>query len=203
MTPTEALASLNLTVKAVFVPFSLSRNNGKTKGRDLWQSLNWTVTLLRGDREILTTDYSAGIAHCPGHNKPVPKGWDRPARFWTQAITEWEIENGHQAQWTSWGGSASGTFKAARQPASQEQRDAGLRDMVRIPILPKPEDVVAALLMDIVEEPFEDWASNLGYDPDSIKAKAIYDLCVQHTMQLRQWLGNDGIETLREAFQDY
>lgn len=198
MTPTEALAAHNLTVKAVFVPFSLSRNNGKTKGRERWESLNWTVTLMKGDREIMTTDYSAGTGHCPGEKKPMPKGWDRPDRFWKAAITEWEIENGHVAEYSQWGG-----FKAARQPATQAQRDAGLREMVRIPILPKPEDVWHSLISDIVDEPFEDWAANMGMDEDSIRAKATYDLCVEHTMRLRQYLGNDGIEALREAFQDY
>lgn len=198
MTPTEALAHLGLTIRAEFVPFSLSRNNGKTKGRERWPSLNWRVTLLRNDREIMTTDYSAGIAHCPGYNRSVPQAWDRPLSFWKQSITEWEIENGFEATWMRFYG-----FSAKRRPATQAERNEGKREQVRIAIEPKPEDVVYSLLMEVVEEPFEDWASSLGYDPDSISTKAIYDLCVDHTMRIRAAIGNEGVETLREAFQDY
>lgn len=198
MTPTEALAALNLTVKAVFVPFSLSRNNGKTKGRELWKSLNWTVTLMRGEREVLTTEYSAGVGHCPGDKVKMPQTWDQSPRNWKPAITDWEIENGFEATWMRFTG-----FAAARRPATEAEIAEGKRDRVRKAILPQPENVVHSLLMDMVDEPFEDWALNLGYDPDSIKAKAIYDYCVEHTMRMRQWLGNEGIETLREAFEDY
>lgn len=198
MTPTEALASLNLSIRSEFIPFSLSRNNGKTKGRDAFPSLNWRVTLLKGDREILTTDYSAGIGQCPAQKLKAPTGFHGNDHVFQRMASAWEIENGHVAQWHY-----GDDFKAKRQPATQEQRDAGLREMVRIPILPKPEDVWASMIMEIVDEPFEDWASSLGFNSDSIKDKAIYDLCVEHTMKLRQWLGNAGIETLREAFQDY
>lgn len=199
MTPTEAIAQLGLSIKSEFVPFSLSRNNGKTKGRGLWKSLNWRVTLFRNGRDILTTDYSAGVGHCPGNKKPVPKTWDRPPRMWVDAITKWEIENGFKAgTWTTWGG-----FAAERRAATEEEVNNGKRDRVRVAIEPSTENVIHSLIMDIVDEPFEDWAANLGYDPDSIKAKAIYDECVEHTMKLRQWLGNDGVELLREAFQDY
>lgn len=198
MTPTEALASLGLTIRAEFVPFSLSRHNGKTKGLERWESLNWRVTLLRNDREILATDYSAGIAHAPGYTTKVPASWDRPHSMWPHSIAEWEIENGFEATWMSWS-----SFTAKRRPATEAERNEGKRDQVRIAILPDPNDVWASMILDLVEEPFEDWAPSLGYDPDSIRAKAIYDVCVEHTMKLRGALGNAAIETLREAFQDY
>lgn len=198
MTPTEALASLGLTVTAEFVPFSLSRNNGKTKGKEKFLSLNWNVTALRNGREILKTEYSAGIGHCPGMKKPVPSTWDRPNRFWFSSISEWEIENGYEASWMRFTG-----FSAMRRAATEEEMNDGKRDRVRKAILPKTEDVFYSLINDIVEEPFEDWCANFGYSDDSIDAKRLYDLCVDHTMRLRSAIGDAGIETLRAAFQDY
>lgn len=62
------LARHNITVESVFVPYSRSRNfvQGAPASK---QSLNWRVTLKRDGREILTTDYSAGIAHCPSYKQ--------------------------------------------------------------------------------------------------------------------------------------
>lgn len=58
------MATLGLTVDSVFVPLSKSRNAGEKH-----RTLNWRVTVKRNGREILTTDYSAGIAHCPAYSE--------------------------------------------------------------------------------------------------------------------------------------
>lgn len=68
-------ADLGLTVKAEFVPWSLSRRAGE-KG----PSLNWKVTLVRNGRAVLTTDYSAGAGHCPSY-KPGRQSVDDAARL--------------------------------------------------------------------------------------------------------------------------
>ena len=63
-----ALESLKLTVDAAFVPFSQSRNKAEKS-----PSLNWRVTVKRDGHDVLTTDYMAGMAHCPGYSvKTVP-----------------------------------------------------------------------------------------------------------------------------------
>lgn len=68
----EAMDKLGITVISEFVPYSLSRNaNPGAHPKDM--SLNWKVTLLKDGREILTTDYTAGIGHCPSY-QPF-KGW--------------------------------------------------------------------------------------------------------------------------------
>lgn len=43
----------------------------------------------------------------------------------------------------------------------------------------------------------------LGYDPDSRKAEAIYKACLEIALKLRNALGEDGLAKLREAAQDY
>lgn len=65
-----AMERHGITVRAAFVPFSQSRNaKPDPKPGDL--SLNWKVTLLKDGREVLTTDYQAGIGHAPSYKH----GW--------------------------------------------------------------------------------------------------------------------------------
>jgi len=50
---------------------------------------------------------------------------------------------------------------------------------------------------------FESWAQELGYDTDSLKAKKIYDTCRKQAEKLLKAIGEDNLQSLREAFQDY
>lgn len=43
---------------------------------------------------------------------------------------------------------------------------------------------------------FEDFASDLGYDPDSRKAEKIYKACVRQSKKLKQFLGDSAFEDL-------
>ena len=201
--PVDAIVALGLTLRAEFVPWSQSRNKGEKD-----RTLNWRVTLLRTvkvpktiprdtydpereapimsrsivagefvDRttEVLTTDYSAGIAHCPSYDTSTFRG---QVTVDGKTALEWETENG-----TKW-------------------RD-GLRGA---PILPDTLDVVNSLILDsdVLNYPtFEEWAGDLGYDPDSRKGEAIYRACLEIALKLRNVIGEDGMTQLREAFQDY
>lgn len=64
MNPTEAIETLQLSIKSTFIPFSRSRNKGEKS-----PSLNWSVTLEKNGKPVLTTDYMAGCAHVPGYNQ--------------------------------------------------------------------------------------------------------------------------------------
>ncbi len=61
------------------------------------------------------------------------------------------------------------------------------------PTPPEVADVVHSLVSDAsaLDEPFADWASNCGYDDDSIKAKAIYDQCIELGHKIKRLLGKD------------
>lgn len=59
------LERLGVTMSAKFVPFSRSRNKAEKN-----LSVNWEITLKRGGREIITTDYMQGIAHVPEYTDP-------------------------------------------------------------------------------------------------------------------------------------
>lgn len=176
------IAALGLSVTAVFVPWSKSRAfkpGGKLNDR----SLNWKVTIARNGREVLTTDYGAGIGHCPAYNNSKAFGCGLSV-YKAEAI-EYETEHGKIARSAYGGGGIRPTNDA---------------------IKPDPIDVVWSLIQDasvLDAGGFESWAGDLGYDTDSRKAEAIYRECLDLALKLRAALGDEGLRQLQEAGQDY
>ncbi len=175
-----ACTSLGLTLRTEFVPFSLSRNakNDRDGTAPSKRSLNWRVTLERNGRDVLTTDYSAGIGHCPSY--------DQRAR-WTLDYTALIV---HETE--------KGT-RARPSPAL-----GGVR--AGAPIHPEAASVIASLVLDssvLDAGGFEEWASEYGYDADSRAAEAIYRACLEHALKMRAAIGDAGLETLRTACEDY
>lgn len=183
----KAASDLGVTMSAVFVPFSTSRNAAPRNGQDKpWQSLNWKVTLERNGRAFLTTDYSAGIGHAPSANAKAPRTFHGSDSWYRAHATEWEIEHGYAARW-SWGAE----FKRAL-PAK--------------PLMPEIEAVLSSLVLDsgVLDYPgFEAWADEYGYDADSRTAEATWRECLNTALQLRAAIGDAGIEALRTACEDY
>lgn len=196
---TAAMADLGLTVHAVFVPWSQSRNRderetdsaGKPTKR-LRHSLNWRVTLYKARSatdtapsiSIVATDYSAGIAHCPAYKADIKAFGARLSIMRATAII-WECENGRAC--TMMDGS---------------NRPAGYGPL----LTPNACDVVASLVMDsnvLAAGGFEEWARDLGYDTDSRKAEATYKACLEIALKLRNGIGEAGLQQLRDACQDY
>ena len=173
--------SMGLTLDAVFVPFSQSRN---AKGK--YKSLNWKVTLRRDGREVLTADYSAGCAHAPSYKqhfgRPTNNSRDR------ELMVEWECEHGYPARGVGFGTKVYGGSNAKNA------------------ILPDSCDVLHSLVLDadvLEHRGFEYWASNFGYDTDSRKAEAIYRACLDLALKLKNSLSDEQFAALRKAFQDY
>jgi hypothetical protein len=74
------------------------------------------------------------------------------------------------------------------------------------PILPKMEDVLSSLILDaevLNYSTFEEWADNMGYNPDSRKHETIYIACLKMGLKLRNGLGDEIIKQLQELLQDY
>jgi len=197
-----AMTEHGITVKSEFVPYSKSRN-AETKderGNPVY-SLNWKVTLQRNGRDVLTTDYSAGMGHCPSYNKKAPTSWDRPPRYWQAAICAWECENGFEATMKPF-------FRdfTKRQGARSQADIESNRPRVFFPIEPKQADVVHSLILDssvLDSGGFEEWASEFGYDTDSRKAESIYRACLEIALKVRSGLGESVMSALRDATQDY
>lgn len=59
---------------------------------------------------------------------------------------------------------------------------------------PTAEDVLVSVLMDvqgIEDQNFLDWAGNMGYSDDSIKALKIYEACMKEQKDIKEWLGQE------------
>lgn len=174
--PQTIMAELGLEVESVFVPWSKSRFFKADTKDPRERSLNWRVTLKRGGREIISTDYTAGLGHCPAYQK-LKRGF---ISLYDEAGIIHETEKG-----TIW---IDNEFRKGK------------------PILPDSASVLHSLLMDsdaIDCSTFEEWAENSGYDVDSRKAEAIYRQCLEIGLKLRNGLGDGNLTRLREAFQDY
>lgn len=172
-TPQTAIEALGLTVSAVFVPQSQSRNAKEVKTpSDL--SLNWRVTVNRNGRPVIETDYMQGIGHVPAYNRRDLGHANSLLRF--EALKK-EAETGRHSQ---------GLARPLPAPTAADVlyslcSDAGALDYAS----------------------FEDWAADFGFDTDSREAERIYRACLDIGLKLRAAIGDAGLEQLREAFQDY
>ena len=170
------LSDNEITVSAEFVPFSKSRNAGEKS-----PSLNWIVTLKKGNRAILSTDYSAGCGHTPAYKSKEKD------QYIKNKMIRYECETGKQIRF--W----------------MEAMDAPMGYSPSRPILPDSKDVIYSLLLDsevLDFDGFESWAHEFGYDTDSRAAEKTYNECMKFALKFNT-LGYDTIQTLRELFQDY
>ena len=71
---------------------------------------------------------------------------------------------------------------------------------------PETIDVMYCLVTDsdvLNYSCFADWADCFGCDPDSIKAKSIYDTCLQQAVTLHSHLDSEDLNKLVEAYEDF
>lgn len=167
-------ARLGLTVSAVFVPFSQSRN-AKPDARPNERSLNWKVTVHRNGRDVLTTDYMAGLARCPSY---------RQNARWTldyAAAIEAETETG----------------RACPYRLTSHKRGPITPDMDNVLACL----ALDASAIDFAR--FEDWADEYGYDRDSRSAEKAYRDCLETALALRAAIGDEGLTALRDAAAEH
>jgi hypothetical protein len=176
----EAFAATNgIDMTCEFIPFSKSRSfvaDAPISGRNL----NWKVTLRRNGRDVLTCDYSAGMAYAPSY-----EGAYRFGRLSVDSAAALKSE-------TESGFAYSGVSYA---PMNR-----------RKPILPELADVLHSLALDssVLDYPtFESWAGDSGYDTDSRKGEATYRACLSQSLALRAGLGEALLSALIAAVQDY
>lgn len=166
--------SLGLTVESVFIPFSQSRNKAEE-----YPSLNWSVTLCKNGKPIITTDYSAGCAHCPSYKQ------GKLTISQANAIKK-ECETGNRYYIRNTG---------------DAERMFPLK-----PILPDTLNVIYSLQADadvLNYSNFVEWADCMGYSTDSRQAEKTYRACLEIALALRAAIGDNGMQALNEAFQDY
>lgn len=180
-TPKNAIASLGLTIEAKFLPWSQAKRWERDDGKYIRKrAIYWLVTVKHNGHAVLTTQYAQGIGHLPDHLQ-VP--WNGSVSLLLASAIEQATETGKARR------SLDTTFPITR-PLKP----------------PSAEDVLYCLLSDseAIDRPtFEEWASDLGYDPDSRKAETAYRACLATGLALRSAIGDVGLSRLREAFQDY
>lgn len=142
--------------------------------KEKWPTVNWRVRLMRSDRLVWEGDFQQGIAHLK-----TPRGFD-PSRV-----------DGSNAM---------------RQAC---EKGIGFWDRTVIPdvraVEPGLADILHALLLDagaIDEGSFEDWASSLGYDPNSRKAESIWRACIETGLKLRAALGDERFRRFQSLAQE-
>ena len=187
MTAERLNSEFGLTVSSEFVPWSKSRNYDPKIGKDTSRkSLNWRVTLKKNGRDVLTCNYSAGIAHAPSYKKYNVKQHGELYSLMHGSHLEIEVEQGVESIPLM-----GGDYYA---------------HPTKTPILPDTADVVWSLIMDaeaINHATYESWAADYGYEEDSRKGEALYRECLSIGLKLRAALGETDLERLREAFQDF
>lgn len=173
------LEQMGVTLSAVFVPFSQSRNKGEKS-----PSLNWRVTLKLRDKDIIETDYMQGSGHCPAYKNPIKFASGKRDEYLTNKAIVRECETGKCARNM---GSGSPNFTVGA-PIS----------------LPDVVDVLHCLLSDALVldcRDFADWCAELSMDSGSIKARNTYDACVAESLKLRAAFGDKTMAELRELFE--
>jgi hypothetical protein len=179
------LVKHKLTIVAEFVPYSKSENAKPGKLREKpWRSLNWNVTLKRDGRDVLKGRYAQGEGHSPAYKALRAKGAGRTDTIHARLAIDAELERGVRVY-------------------AQEENSLRFAMPVtpRSPILPSARGVWEAYVRDsdvLDAGTFEDWALNLGYDPDSRSAEAIWKTCVENALALRAAIGDVLLTELRE-----
>lgn len=173
------LDDLGIQVTSTFIPFSQSRNKDKDQ-----PSLNWKVTVSNG-KQSMVIDYMQGIGHHPQYKQT----WEK--KTYDQQMNKkgckQSCETGKQFVYMQ---STDHIQPLAGKPLPQPTRD----------------EVLYCLVMDsdvLNYGTYEEWASDLGYDEDSRKGEAIYRLCLEQSLKLKNMIGEPAIEQLRGLFQDY
>ena len=148
--------------------------------------MRWQVTLTRNNTTI-SVEYSEGMGHFPNWDKIW--GYGRP--------------NGGLCV-----DFADALVRSLRFGKNYFSPGAGNTNHYGATKLPAPTllDVLHCLLMDgsaIDAGGFSEWASEYGYDDDSISARKIYDTCIETGLKLRQMFGDVILAELQDFYQDY
>lgn len=130
------------------------------------EAQSWECTLKCGKREMVTS-FTKGSAHRTWSLRAgVACGYDRPRTYRTNMPA------------------------SAPRNAYTYDKEAFLAWSVPTP--PSAAEVLDCLAMDAsaMDESFEDWAADFGYDTDSRKAEAAYTACRESGFALRKLLGS-------------
>lgn len=190
--PTEALAPLLASLGVTLEASSPSPGVDPAEGKDgkPWPHIAYTVTVYRHGKRVWSGPYKLGVGHV---KYPAPPTYPQtfPRGVWRDEADE-----------------VAGVLARNRyasifpEPyAKAATYFANLQKVV--PTLP---NVLGSLLMDgsayFDGERFQEWAENLGYSSDSIKAKALFDTCDAIGRDLARAFSREELAQLRELARE-
>lgn len=175
--------SNGITLKSIFVPFSVSRNR-----EEKMPSLNYIVHLQSG-RNSLSTDYMKGC----GHLAIVLSGKSSYHISVDKRDLQLAIKKACE----------TGKYEHYAFSNLKIKRVNG-----KVAAFPVPNicEVLYSLMLDSDVSnyySFRDWAECTGYDSDSIQAKKIYEACQDIAENFNKLLTSAQREELQELLQDY
>lgn len=194
MTYAEAFAQWSDSIRPAVIA-----QYGADDGPALAESWNDYTDSLAKDGEMTATEYQ----HCPAYDDAMPDSqpdYLLGAMGVTFAATKQSTRPDASADWAE--GSTHYQVAIVRGNKSFQVYYSMGPAHTNGPDL---ADVIYSLLMDTsdIDQPFEDWAADLGYDSDSRKAEAIYRACMVEAAQLAGMFTKQELDDLREVFADY
>lgn len=155
-----------------------------------WPCIEYTLQLENDRRQVIWTgEYRLGVGHVDPKRYRTNTTISRASLEETRLIETWQSKP--HAQFTNkqlWADAAAQIAKAQK-------------------VTPKLDDVMHSLLSDgsafFDGQRFEDWASDLGYDSDSIKALKTFEACDKIGRDLARAMSRDQIDALREWASGY
>lgn len=137
------------------------------------------------------------------------KGEDRPSLNWSVKILKGKrliVETDYGAGYSHCPSAKGIGYKPTVDQMKRINQECETGRSNGKPILPLIEDVIYGLVSDadvLNYESFEEWAPNVGFDPDSRKGEKVYHACMRTALAIQTRLGQDGLKLLQEACQDY
>ena len=177
-TPENAADEIRKIAANLGITFATSA--ATAENRDGWECLSYTITAQRGAR-MISFDYHLGLGHIP-------------RKAWLRVFDAYHFDDAFERA----------ANKALGRGGSIDQADwlricQCIAEQARV--APSPEEALATLAQDAmqaVETPFEVWAPDFGYDPDSRRAEKIWDALRDQYTNLRRVLSHEDVTALAE-----
>lgn len=173
----QLIATLGIKVGIVSAPFNPNMENSE-------EMFHWACTLSSdaNPSAVLNLIYSTGGGHLRARTKPLNY------RFDGASFKEFsEIKNNPRNYYYDFKVKAYRPFYGRSTVWM-----SNLIDSILEPAPPTVEQILDTLLMEaeaLNYDSFEDWANDMGYDTDSRKALAIFEVCRKQGRQLQVLLG--------------
>lgn len=167
--------------------------------KDSWPSIGYTLELSYQGRRVWTGDYSLGVGYVQ-----IPKAGKHEQEY--RQFARLDLDREEESMLITLQRNPHPTWK---NPATALPIQAAVCAKLAKAQKVKPilADVLHSLMLDggphFNHENFEDWCGNFGYDSDSRKAEATYNICRETGRALAQGIPARTLGKVRKLLQDY